>query len=313
LNGRSTPVGAAPGSGPQDPGVTVRIAGGLGNQMFQYAAGRALAHRLCVPLTLDLRFFDRGRHRRYGLDALPLAPHHVLGRQDVGRWARWLAPLQRAGERLRGRTVPTYREPHFHVDEAFFGLRAPVRIQGHFQSQRYFETLARALRQELMPPVPTDALSQDLARAMAEAESAALHVRRGDYLSEPKNRALFAECGPGYHEAAMARLPPGCRVYVFSDDMTWCRQHLPRSRPLVFVEDGQPRGALADLWLMTQARHHVIANSSLSWWGAWLARDAGAAGAGAADRGRIAVAPRRWFVDPRFDDRDLVPGDWVRV
>ena len=82
-----------------EPGVTVRIAGGLGNQMFQYAAARALAVRLGVPLTLDLRFFDRGRHRRYGLDAMPLAPHAELGRQGAGRWARLLAPLRQAGRR----------------------------------------------------------------------------------------------------------------------------------------------------------------------------------------------------------------------
>lgn len=305
--GSGQPPAAQARDAPDGAGVTVRIAGGLGNQMFQYAAARALALRLGVPLTLDLRFYDRGRHRRYGLDALPLAPHATLGRHGAGRWARLTAPLQQAGRRLLGRAVPTYREPHFHVDEAFFALRAPVRLEGHFQSQRYFAAAAGVLRDELMPPAADDPLSRRIAQAMAAGESAALHVRRGDYLSEPKNRALFAECGPAYHGAALARLPADCTVYVFSDDMAWCREHLPRTRPLVFVDDGQPRGALADLWLMSRARHHVIANSSLSWWGAWLAR---AADGGA---GHTTVAPRQWFVDPRFDDRDLVPEGWIRV
>ncbi len=292
-----------------DRGVTVRIAGGLGNQMFQYAAARALSLRLGVPLTLDLRFFDRGRHRRYGLDALPLGPHDETGRQGAGRWARLLAPLRQAGRRLAGRAVPVYREPHFHVDDAFFALRAPVRLEGHFQSERYFASAAGQLARELMPPAADDPLSREMAHAMAAGESAALHVRRGDYLTEPKNRALFAECGTDYHAAAMARLPADCTVFVFSDDMAWCREHLPRARPLCFVDDGRPRGALADLWLMTRARHHVIANSSLSWWGAWLARAAAPKDAYA----RTTVAPRRWFVDPRFDDRDLVPEGWIRV
>ncbi len=293
----------------EDSGVTVRVTGGLGNQMFQYAAARALSLRLGVPLTLDLRFFDRGRHRRYGLDALPLAPHAEVGNQGASRWARLLAPLQQVARSMTGRGVPVYREPHFHVDEAFFSMRAPVRLEGHFQSERYFASASVMLREELMPPPADDPLSRDIAHAMAASESAALHVRRGDYLTEPKNRALFAECGPTYYAAAMSHLPANCSVFVFSDDMAWCREHLPRARPLCFVEDGVPRGALADLWLMTRARHHVIANSSLSWWGAWLAQASALTGAG---RG-ITVAPRRWFVDPRFDDRDLVPEGWFRV
>ena len=239
--------------------------------MFQYAAARALSLRLGVSLTLDLRFFDRGRHRRYGLDALPLSHHTVLGSQGASRWARLLAPLQHVTRRMTSPAVAVYREPHFHVDEAFFSLRAPVRLEGHFQSERYFASASAMLREELMPPPADDPLSRDIAHAMAASESAALHVRRGDYLTEPKNRTLFAECGPAYHAAAMALLPADCTVFVFSDDMGWCREHLPRVRPLSFVDNGQPRSAMADLWLMTRARHHVTANSSLSWWGAWLA------------------------------------------
>jgi hypothetical protein len=144
---------------------------------------------------------------------------------------------------------------------------------------------------------------------MAAGEATALHVRRGDYVTEAKNRKLFAELDAGYYASALARMPTDCTVYVFSDDMSWCRDHLPKVRPLCFVDDGQRRGALADLWLMTRARHHVIANSSLSWWGAWLA---GATAVQAAAR-RTTVAPSKWFVDPSFDDRDLVPEGWIRV
>ena len=291
-------------------GVTVRVAGGLGNQMFQYAAARALALRLGVPLTLDLRFYDRRRHRAYGLDALPLAPHAELGRPVGGRLARWLAALVAAGRRLSAPPEARYQEPGVAVDERFFALQAPVHLVGHFQSARYFESAASQVQQELSPPKPTDGLSLALAARMAAGPSAALHVRRGDYISNPKNRALFACPGTAYYQAALEQLPPGCTVFVFSDDMPWSREQLRHPRhELVFVDDGSARPVLADLWLMRQARHHVIANSSLSWWGAWLAKR----GEGSDPARGLTIAPRQWYVAPDHDDRDLVPPGWLRL
>lgn len=284
-------------------GVSVRISGGLGNQMFQYAAARSLALKLGESLTLDLSFYDRARHRGYGLDAFPLAPHAETGRSHAGRMARVGHALGRTMTRLLGQSTPEYREPHFHHDPGFEQLHAPIHLVGHFQSERYFRHCAPTIRDELAPPAASDALSRQIGAAMLLGESCALHVRRGDYVSNPKNRALFAACEPAYYAAALARLPAGRTVYVFSDDMPWARAHLPQNGALVFVDDGQPRSGLADLWLMSRARHHVIANSSLSWWGAWLAGP---------DKG-ITVAPARWFVDPAFDDRDLVPEAWLRL
>lgn len=294
----------------QGSGVSVRIAGGLGNQMFQYAAARALALRLGVPLTLDLSFFDRRRHRAYGLNALPLGPHAERRPPAAGRLARWAGALAQAGRRLSAPASALYREPGVAVDEAFFALRAPVHLLGHFQSARYFDAAAAQVQHELSPPPPADEFSLTLAQRMAAGPSAALHVRRGDYLSNPKNRAIFACADTAYYSAALERLPPGCTVFVFSDDMPWSRANLAHAKhDFVFVDDGQARPVLADLWLMQRARHHIIANSSLSWWGAWLAK---CGRGGHADTG-LAIAPRRWFVHPDYDDRDLVPPGWLRL
>jgi hypothetical protein len=286
--------------------VSVRISGGLGNQMFQYAAARALAARLGVPLALDLSFFGRRRHRAYGLDRLPLAPHQRMGTEPG-----WIWRCQAWWQRLTGRSAPVYQEPHFHVDPAFFALHAPVHLVGHFQSARYFEHLAGAIAQELEPPAADDALSLRLAALAEHTDTCALHVRRGDYLSSAKNRALFAACDRRYYDQALERLPTPCTVLVFSDDMAWCRDQFGGRPGIQFVDDGQPRAALADLWLMTRTRHQVIANSSLSWWGAWLSRAHARAGLGRPPGQTI--APRHWFVDAAYDDRDLVPADWTRL
>lgn len=299
--------------------VSIRISGGLGNQMFQYAAARALALRTGASLELDLSFYDKGRHRGYELGAFPLAPHDTRAAPAAVLMPRARVALSRWWRRLRGDAF--HEEAHFHYDPAFEGLRPPVHLLGHFQSARYFAAVATTIRRELIPPAAADPVSREVAAAIAAANpavaagagpspqrpaSAALHVRRGDYVSNPKNAGVFAACGVEYYARALQALPEGSAVFVFSDDIAWAREHLPRLPhlpPLQFVGDGSPRAGMADLWLMTRAHHHIIANSSLSWWGAWLAGPI---------KG-LTAAPAHWFVDPAKDTRDLIPNDWLRV
>ena len=296
------PPPAAPGERSQAGAVSVRIAGGLGNQMFQYAAARALSLRHRAPLELDLSFYDASRHRAYQLDAFALGPLTVVQLPPRGPFPRLRAVWHRAIRRWKGKLRPLYREPDHGPDPVFDQLVPPVHLIGHFQSARYFDDQQETIRSELRPPPPQDPLSREMAGRMG-ARSVALHVRRGDYVSIPKNAALFASLGPDYYDRALRSLPGPLEVFVFSDDILWARAHLPRVHPLVFVEDGTPRSGLADLWLMTRARHHVIANSSLSWWGAWLA----AVGEGQR------IAPARWYVDPQREGRYLVPEGWRRL
>ncbi len=283
--------------------VSVQLSGGIGNQMFQYAAARALAKRLCAPLQLDLSFFDRKRHRSYELDFFTLAPHHRVGNPSATQLVRLRVPLIHGLKRVMGRQLPTYHEPHFHFDPAFERLQAPVHLVGHFQSARYFDDCAELVQRELFPPVPTDLLSHKVAKAMARSESCSLHVRRGDYIQNSKNKALFTMLDSSYYISALKYLPEGCVVYVFSDDMLWARENLPRIHELVFVEDAQPRCSIADLWLMTQAHHHIIANSTFSWWGAWLA----------VRRDGLKIAPSRWFVNTTHFEEEIVPAAWQRI
>ena len=274
--------------------VTVEITGGLGNQMFQYAAARSLALRLDAPLRLDLGFYRAGRHRTFELDRLAVPPA-LLREAPASR-------LARLAGRLLGQGGASYEEPHFHYDPAFAALSAPVRLKGYFQSPRYFEAHADTIRSELMPPAASDAESRDLAAVLSAAESVALHIRRGDYVTSAKAQAIYAQCTLGYYAEALSRLPGDGPVVVFSDDIAWARANLSSPRRLVFAGEKAPRDGLADLHLMTRARHHVIANSSFSWWGAWLAGEDG-----------VTIAPDRWFNDPAVRDGDLFPPRWQRI
>jgi hypothetical protein len=285
------------------PGIVVSMAGGLGNQLFQYAAGRALSLRLGLPLTLDLSFFDRRRHRRYGLASLALAEHTVIAPPDGGLLQREMRQWTSSLKRCLGLSPRRYSEPHFHFDHRFHEIREPVTLVGGYQSEKYFSDAADSIRSELTPPPAEDELSVRLAREMVSQPSCAVHVRRGDYISSEKNRSLYASCGITYYSQAVESIPDDCTLYVFSDDMDWVRKHLHLRRPMVLVESGEPRDVLADLWLMSQAEHHIIANSTFSWWGAWLKTRAG-----------LVCSPQHWFTaSSGMDDRDLVPSGWIRL
>lgn len=273
----------------------VVLSGGLGNQMFQYAAAAAVAARTNADVEIDSSFYQK-RHRRHR--SLELTAFPITGRIAEGRSSTFLGALK---SRLRfpaGDSKAHYHEPHFHFDRGSLDLRAPVSMQGYFQSEKYFESISVDIRKQFRVPQPADPRIRDLKRLLEEACS--LHVRRGDYVSKPKNRGIYAECTLQYYRDAIDRLPSGIPIFVFSDDPDWVRQNLNLGRELLFPE---ANSAMEDLWLMTQARHHVIANSTFSWWGAWLSRD----GDG------ITIAPRQWFCDSAMNDADLIPEPWIRV
>ena len=279
------------------PTCLLKVSGGLGNQLFQYAAGRALASRTNARLVLDISFYDKGRHRTFELDQFPI-------QADVQHCSSGMTWMSRGYQLVRSivRRDRIYREPHFQFDPHFESLQPPVTLTGYFQTYRYFEKFEQQIREELRVPDPSDSETLQLSQKLSEQNYAVLHIRRGDYVSSTKASRIYAQCTLDYYQAAMERLPVSNPVLVLSDDLPWARENLTAVRPLIFPEDKVARPGLADLWLMAQAKHHIIANSSFSWWGAWLA-----------GKGGLKIAPRKWFHDSAVYDRDLIPGDWIRI
>ena len=282
---------------------TVRLSGGLGNQLFQYAAGRALSLRSGANLLLDVSFYLRKRRRQRQLDIarFPICGTLVPAASDdrAGRWMRAL------GYSLRNALRPgtTYREPHASFDDEFPRLRAPVTIDGYFQSEKYFRDYSAVIREDLSIPEPTDPATRRIGERIKSDEGTSLHVRRGDYVTDPKASETYVACSPDYYHAAMERIEGSGPVFVFSDDISWAKENLRDVKPLVFPEGAPSRSAMDDFWLMSQARNHIIANSTFSWWSAWLA---------VPDRG-VTVAPAAWFKDAGAVDVDLIPESWIRL
>ena len=297
--------------------VIVDLQGGLGNQLFQYAAGRALAAAYDAPLGLAHRLLDRDRKRRYALDAYPIKALRLAAdmlpepgpfRRVVTRLgvpSRWQTPLGL----IDLRHVPRFDEDETQGawDPRVVACRPPVILRGYFQAPRYFDAITEVLRREL---IPTRARSES-ARRVAEAIQAAgpgsvsLHLRRGDYVSDPTVRAKHGVLGPAYYRRAMERVRgtvPDPHWFVFTDDPAAAQAVLPTEAQLTVVS-GHGLTEVEELDLMRTCRHHVIANSSFSWWGAWLGMPEG-----------ITIAPRRWFADGSVAGiRDRFPEGWVLI
>lgn len=284
------------------PPVIVRLRGRLGNQMFQYAAAAALAERSGAPVLLDPRELPPARRRAVELLALRVRAR-VLTRALALRYPSAVLPLARRAAGLQP-LLGAWTERSLAFDPDLADRRPPLLLSGYFQSERYFAAIRSRLLAEFRPATLSPRQAA-LAAELAAAGGVAVHVRRGDYVDVPANRAVHGLCSQEYFERAArviaaraGRLPH----FVFSDDPDWARRHLRLPGPAVHVE-GQASEPAVDLHLMASCRHHVCSNSSFSWWGAWLG----------ARPGQWVVAPEPWFASATLDARDLVPAGWLRL
>ena len=279
--------------------------------MFQYAAARSLSLACGTELRLDVSDFSRRRmhqgfelHKVFGVGA-PCADEvdirRLLGWRGHAAIRPWLARPQLAPVRCARFVV----EPHFQYWDGLGTDTSDVYLSGYWQSEKYFTSHRLQIREDFRFAAALDAVNARLAERIDATVAVSLHVRRGDYVSNRAARSTHGACTPGYYAEAMQRLAgqmPGLTFYVFSDDVEWARRHLPEAYDLVFVDHNRAAHSAVDMHLMSLCRHHVVANSSFSWWGAWLA----------GHPQQVVLAPRRWFVAP-IDDSDLVPPTWLRV
>lgn len=302
--------------GPWTPVIVVRITGGLGNQLFQYALGRRLSLERGEPLKLDASDFEKYTLRRFTLDRLSLQP--VLASEQEVRTLTHAAPhfpeniiprkwIPRALRRRRQDGPHHCRELNYSTfDPQVLATPSPTYLHGYWQSECYFNSIPEVIRREFKVHRPLLERNEEMARIIAACESVSLHVRRGDYASDPQALATLGLCTLQYYATAVAHMLDVLahpRFFVFSDDPSWAAEHLSLPGASVFVDHNDADSDYEDLRLMGLCRHHIIANSSFSWWGAWLNPDPN----------KIVVAPRRWMADPTHPCPDVCPPDWRRL
>jgi glycosyl transferase family 11 len=280
--------------------IIVRLMGGLGNQLFQYAAARRLAHDAGQPLKLDISGYDADPLR-----AFALRPFNV--RQDIASRAE-IDRLKASGGLLRrlrpSRTWVRERTP-YTFDPRVVEPREDVYLDGYWANEEYFRSIEPVIREEFTVRTQPDAANEAAAGAIRSVASVCVHVRRGDYVTDSHTSAFHGLAPLEYYRTAAARVAAAVgrpHFFVFSDDPEWVRQNLRFEHPTTYVRHNGDRD-YEDLRLMALCRHHIIANSSFSWWGAWLGQSPG----------QQVFAPARWLTQPEIDTTEATPARWIRL
>ncbi|MCL4404047.1 alpha-1,2-fucosyltransferase [Patescibacteria group bacterium] len=286
--------------------VIAKLIGGLGNQMFQYAAGRRLALQRNTQLKLDIRAFETYKLHRYSLDGFKIAATFATGDdfKKVGRISTSSMAAQLAHKLKINRFGRLVIERSFGFEPEILNLPDGVYLDGYWQSPLYFNDIEGTLRREfsLKEALPDYG---GLLEKIRQPNSVSVHVRRGDYVNDALTNQFHGTCSPEYYRRASQVI--GERVsrpqfFVFSDDIDWVRDNLTIGASTTFIDKTFGLSNYQELILMSYCQHHIIANSSFSWWGAWLGDSPS----------KIVVAPKRWLNLP-VETKDLFPADWIAI
>ena len=302
--------------------IITRLTGGLGNQMFQYAAGLSLAEHNRTVLKLDVSWYKRypeyEAHNRYALSCFNVCEQFAT-EEEVDRYRgiqltrseRWLARVAHWAHFYRYSRENSvrgnwYRPSSFRFSTEFFNQPDGTYLDGMFQSEKYFLPVASLLRLHFSQRYPQGEEVRRLREAIASGPSVAVHFRRGDYASNETFSKEIGVLGYQYYArsvAMMAERHPGATFYVFSDDIDWVAREFRPNVPCVFVRGIPNDDPSSSQGLMSLCDHFILANSTFGWWVAWLNPSPQ----------KTVIAPDPWFAANHLEGGDVVPESWLKI
>jgi hypothetical protein len=299
--------------GPADLAITAMLQAGLGNQLFIYGAALSMARRLNVNLHLDTSLFRFDVRRDFELNFFDTGASRIAGgyelrtrrRQNTSNLPAKFAQYLTIRKLSKNKDVLMEGEKIFDSRVQRWGDN--TKLLGYFQSWLYLEPVKDEIRQRVVGANQIDAsthrwVSTQQALINSLADPVIVHLRRGDYLL-PAHREFHGILGLNYYERALALMAKNfgySDLVVVSDDLSEARKMFAH-QPAIFLEQPPELADSATLLAVCGARKYVIANSSFSWWWAWLS--------GSAE----VVAPRDWFARQDLDSSDVCPPDWCLI
>lgn len=291
--------------------VISRIIGGLGNQMFQYAAARALSARIKTPVKLDITEFDHYTiHQGFELQKVFNGPFEVATDDEISNILGWCHPkiirrvlLRNSFSALLGKKIVI--EPQFDYWSGIECLTSSCYLSGYWQSERYFKDYETDIRNCYSFKTDLNGENKEWMQKISAASSVSLHIRRGDYVSNVVTSSVHGTCDLEYYQAAIRLITSRVKTpefFIFSDDIHWAMQNLKIMHGCHYISNNSGESSHVDMRLMSLCKHHIIANSSFSWWGAWLN--------GRPDK--IVVGPSQWFKNRPFP-KDIYPSAWITL
>jgi hypothetical protein len=292
--------------------IITRLNGGLGNQMFQYAVGRSLSYVHNVPLKLDLTEFGTYNKRKFRLNHFNINAE-IASLEEIENFKQLNKGLSGVISSLPELLRPYYKRKY--IKEHFFHYDLNIRkcsgnsyLEGYWQSEKYFQEITPVILDDFTLRERSDSLNEIMAEKIKSCDAISLHVRRGDYVANPETNLYHGTCTLEYYKKAInavGKHVENPHYFIFSDDPGWAKLNLQTGFPMTILDNNGPEKDYEDMKLMSLCKHHIIANSSFSWWGAWLCQNPN----------KIVFTPSRWFnkTEVEKDTKDLIPESWQRI
>ena len=293
--------------------IIVQLSGGLGNQLFQYATAKALSLKNNTDLHLDISSFYREEihelevPRDFELVNFEGVNEPLIKHDPFDSIEQYPFLKKKFFNKL---TIPhkrnIYKDLHFKFDKNLFNLNSNVFIKGGWQSEKYFSAYKTELRKVLILKENLYSNVSEFGSNLCKENSVSVHIRRGDFLRKKIILEWHGVLTTDYYKQALNMLKEkhgSLNIYYFSDDPEWVKNYLLPLFPGQIVSGNISQTHYEDLYLMSQCKHNIIANSSFSWWAAWIN----------SNQNKTVIAPLKWFDKANLDTKDLIPDDWIRI
>lgn len=287
--------------------IIARLMGGLGNQLFQYAAARHLAIQNNAELFLDTSFLYSTDNvttaRKYELEAFNVVSHladdkilHDFHGTEFSVKERVLTKLVSLGKNKK------YKFDEYGFDPHLLELRGNYYIRGFFQSEKYFKDISEILRNELTIKDAFLPKDNNLMQQINANTSVSIHIRRGDYIRNLSSMEAHGICSKDYYTKSIAfikrALGNDLHFYMFTDDEEWVKKEMKWDINCTLISN---KSTIEDFYLMSLCKHHIIANSTFSWWAAWLNKNSE----------KKVILPKHWTTNLSSENIDIVPKNWL--
>jgi hypothetical protein len=287
--------------------IIVEILGGLGNQMFQYAMGKSIALKNGVDLKLDIRGFKDYEWHQFGLGNLSISASLATDEEIRVFLLREQSFLSRIKRKILNKPSIRFAEKNLEFDPKFCNIKNPAYLSGYWQSEKYFKEFSEVIRKELTVGIPPSDSNRYILGQIHDILSISLHIRRGNFVDTETVNKIHGTCSIEYYQEAIdffGKRFSNPHFFIFSDDISWAKKNLFISHEHNFVDINAGRNDYEDLRLMYNCKHHIIANSTFSWWAAWLNPNAE----------KLIVAPKQWFQDKEMNNssNSIIPEEWIR-
>jgi len=279
--------------------IIIRLKGGLGNQMFQYAFGRLLAVKNNAEVKFEFSGDKKDTRREYKLDKFNTSVQFA-GPDEAKNLQYPFGIVSRVIEKVKTIVLKRY---NIGYEPGLLGRKNGY-LEGYWQSYKYLESIKDVLAKELALKEPVDQKHKTILEKMRDTNSVCVQVRRGDYVTDPKTSLEHRTFGLEYYDKAFEFLKKKVAnpiLFVFSDDIEWCKNNLKPDLPVFFSDPAMPD--YEDFALAVKCKHDIIANSSFGFWAAWLNDNPG----------KIVIAPKKWNNKHQKEHDNLLPPEWIKI